>query len=138
MTKLRSNLRELLVESYNSVVQSATFREWVLMESENDPNFFNLAFDADFEQDFDASLSDDQRTEWEEYVNNLEELTYNVVFNDESSSNDKGFELSMDEALDWIKANESDETSYFNAYKGGTVSIVCNETGRTVFSQNIR
>lgn len=62
--------------------------------------------------------------------------TYDVHFNDSIESNNKGFSLSIKECRDWIEANKG--TSYFTDYKGGTVSIVCNETGETVFEQEIK
>lgn len=54
--------------------------------------------------------------------------TYDIVFNDNENSNNKGFSLSLEEAENYIEGNES----YFQDYKGGTVSIICNETGETV------
>lgn len=63
--------------------------------------------------------------------------TYNVVFNDETSSNDKGFEMSYDYCLNYIRENNGTNHSYFADYKKGTVSIVCNETGETVFETEV-
>jgi len=65
------------------------------------------------------------------------EKTYNVVFNDETSSNDKGFKESYNYCMNYIKSNNGTNNSYFASYKGGTVSIVCNETGETVFETNV-
>ena len=58
--------------------------------------------------------------------------TYNVVFNDDTNSNDKGFHI-LQYCKDYIKENNGTNESYFEDYKGGTVSIVCNETDETVF-----
>ena len=60
---------------------------------------------------------------------NIMNYTYDVVFNDDNHSNHKGFKLSFTECKSYIK-NHKD--SYFEDYKGGTVSIVCNETGETI------
>lgn len=64
--------------------------------------------------------------------------TYNVYFNDESDSNDKGFELSYNESMDYIRTWNGTDESYFADYKGGTVSIVDNETGNTVYEELVR
>lgn len=65
------------------------------------------------------------------------EKTYNVVFNDETSSNNKGFQLTFQECLNYIETHNGTNESYFADYKGGTVSIVCNETGETVYETNV-
>ena len=137
MATLRSNLRDSLVENYNSSMQETLFVEWVVLNSQNDPDFFRFAFQEDFEKDFDSSMSDAQQEEWSEFVSSLEELSYDIQFNDETDSNNKGFSISMSEAKNWIEANKSDETTYFGDYKGGTVSIICNETGSVIFEENI-
>lgn len=68
----------------------------------------------------------------------METNTHDIVFNDNESSSDKGFIMTLQEAKDWIKFNKSQGTSYFPDYKGGAVSIVCNETGETVYSEPIK
>ncbi len=64
--------------------------------------------------------------------------TYNIHFNDSENSNDKGFAVTLEEAKNYIKANNGTSESYFADYKGGTVSIVCNETGDTVHEEEVR
>ena len=61
--------------------------------------------------------------------------TYDIYFNDANDSNNKGFKLSIEECKSWIDNNRGE--SYFEDYQGGTVSIVCNETGETVYEENI-
>lgn len=61
------------------------------------------------------------------------EKTYDVLFNDENSSNNKGFKITLDQCLYYIQQNNGTGVSYFSDYIDGTVSIVCNETGETVF-----
>lgn len=55
--------------------------------------------------------------------------TYDVQFDSDTDSNSKGFMLTFDECLDYIKENNTgiNRGSYFEDYKGGTVSIVLNE-----------
>lgn len=70
-------------------------------------------------------------------VKNLSNMkTYNVQFNDSENSNDKGFQLTIEDCKNWINSNKTNDT-YFRDYAGGTVSIVCNETGNIVFEENI-
>lgn len=64
--------------------------------------------------------------------------TYDVHFNNENSSNNKGFKISLDECKSYIQQNNGTEVSYFADYKNGTVSIVCNETSETVFETEVR
>lgn len=63
--------------------------------------------------------------------------TYNVVFNDDLNSDQKGFAYTYREALHYINQYNGTNESYFADYKGGTVSIVCNETGETVLNKNV-
>lgn len=63
--------------------------------------------------------------------------TYNVHFNDANDSMNKGFSDSFEDCMGWIEANRNDKSTYFGDYVGGTVSIVCNETGETVYEEGI-
>lgn len=64
--------------------------------------------------------------------------TYDVFFNSDTSSNNKGWKATYEYCLEWIRENNGTTESYFADYKGGTVSIVCNETGETVYEDNVR
>ena len=64
--------------------------------------------------------------------------TYDVHFNDDQDSNNKGFEYTLEEAKDYIQAYNGTNESYFEDYKGGTVSVVCNETGETVYEEEVK
>jgi len=63
--------------------------------------------------------------------------TFDIFFNDDNNSNNKGFALSLEDAKSYIKSNNGTNESYFKDYKGGTVSIVCNETEEKVFETEI-
>lgn len=67
-----------------------------------------------------------------------DELTYDVYFNDEIDSNNKGFEYSLVDAKGYIDSYNGTNESYFEDYKGGIVSIVCNKTGETVYEVDIK
>lgn len=64
--------------------------------------------------------------------------TYDVVFNNDTDSNSKGFKSSVEDCKKYIELNNGSNDSYFADYKGGIVSVVCNETGETVYSEEIR
>ncbi len=64
--------------------------------------------------------------------------TYDIHFNDSESSNNKGFRESLEYCLNYIQMHNGTNDSYFADYKGGTVSIVCNETGETVYEEEIK
>jgi len=64
--------------------------------------------------------------------------TYDIHFNDENDSNNKGFNLTIQECKDYIKANNGTNHSYFEDYKGGIVSIICNDTSEVVFEKIIK
>lgn len=59
--------------------------------------------------------------------------TYDVYFNSNTSSDNKGFKMSLEEAQDYIEINNGTNESYFEDYKGGTVSIYCNETEEVIY-----
>ncbi len=64
--------------------------------------------------------------------------TYDVHFNNSADSNSKGFEETFEYCKDYIRAHNGTDWSYFKDYKGGTVSVVCNETGEEVYSEKIK
>lgn len=64
--------------------------------------------------------------------------TYNVVFNDDKSSNSKGFAVSLNDAISYIQANNGTYCGYFADYKGGTVSVVNNQTGEAVYEEQVK
>ena len=66
------------------------------------------------------------------------EKTYDVVFNDNENSNSKGFAVDLDSAIAYIQANNGSNYSYFADYKGGTVAVVNNQTGETVYQEDVR
>lgn len=61
--------------------------------------------------------------------------TYDVHFND---SNSKGFEMTIEDAKSYITSNNDTNNSYFADYKGGTVSVVCNQDGETVYEEEVK
>lgn len=68
----------------------------------------------------------------------MENSTYDIVFNSNTSSNAKGFKKSIEECQKYIAMHNGTNTSYFEDYKGGSVSIVCNETEEVVFEAEVK
>ncbi len=64
--------------------------------------------------------------------------TYDIHFNDPENSNSEGFKESFEYCKQYIEMHNGSNHSYFADYKRGTVSIVCNETGETVFEEEIK
>jgi hypothetical protein len=67
-----------------------------------------------------------------------DEKTYDIVFNDDTSSNCKGFHESLQYCKDYIAANNGTDRSYFKDYRGGVVSIICNDTQETIYNETVR
>jgi len=64
--------------------------------------------------------------------------TYNIFFNDNENSNDLGLKSDLEYCKNYIEMHNGSNHSYFEDYKGGTVSIVCNETEETVFETEVK
>lgn len=79
---------------------------------------------------FDEDGNDTMEVQWDA-------RTYDVHFNDESDSNSKGMVATIEDCREYIRENNGTNESYFADYKGGTVSIVCNETGETVYEEEV-
>lgn len=63
---------------------------------------------------------------------------FDVVFNDSVDSSCKGFSESYENCLDYINTYNGTSYSYFEDYKGGTVSIVDSETREEVYSEPVK
>lgn len=72
--KNREYKEQILRESYNEYIENGsdniTLREYVEREAENDPGFFIWLFD-DGELDRISKLSDEQREEFKEFLEEL-------------------------------------------------------------------
>lgn len=111
--------------------------DYICSQEENDPNFYRWIFDEDFAEDFDNSLSNDQIIEYIKFKE-AQKLTYDVVFNDDTNSNQKNMNDELDICYSYIKNYNGTNESYFEDYKGGTVSIICNQTGEVVHSELVK
>ena len=87
--------------------------------------------------DEDAKLIEDN-DDFDGYDFHLTDLSYDVHFDDENSSNCKGWAIGFAECKDYIDAYNGSNESYFSDYKGGTVSIYCHETDETVYSEQVK
>ena len=63
--------------------------------------------------------------------------TYDIQFNNDHSSNCKGFKATLRYCVGYICNHNGTDNSYFKDYKGGTVSIICNENNKVVFNTKV-
>lgn len=61
----------ILTENFKQGAAGSTLKEYVLSEANSDPNFYRWLFGADLEQDFDTSLTDEQKSEFQSFLNSL-------------------------------------------------------------------
>jgi hypothetical protein len=64
--------------------------------------------------------------------------TYDIYFDSNEDSNNKGFKESLEYCKNYIKSFNGTNHSYFKDYKGGTVSIISNTTAKTVYTTKVR
>jgi len=69
---------------------------------------------------------------------NENKATYDIHFNDEYNSNNKGFKESLAFCKKYIKIFNGTKESYFADYKNGYVQIVNNQTGNVVYSTKVK
>lgn len=92
-------------------------------------------------EDLREAFEEARKEAFKNWLENLEEesdLTYDIRFADDSDSNSKGFKCSLSFCINYVETYNGTSESYFADYKGGTVSIVCNETGEEVYATTIR
>ena len=64
--------KQILIENYNQADNgSMTLKEYAEREADNDPNFFRWLFGYNLEQDFDLSMSEDEKREYQDFLNEL-------------------------------------------------------------------
>ncbi|MCH3994842.1 MAG: hypothetical protein LKE54_07315 [Prevotella sp.] len=85
-----------------------------------------------------AIAGDGALTSSGDYVLGKIEKTYDVVFSDDTSDDNKGFEEPLEYCKDYIRSNNGTNNSYFEDYKGGTVWIKDNQTEEMVYSEKVR
>ena len=64
--------------------------------------------------------------------------TFDIIFNNDTNSNSKGWSESYEYCLDYIKRYNGTNESYFEDYKGGVVSIYDNDAEETVYEEIIK
>ena len=69
---------------------------------------------------------------------NTQTNTFDVIFNDSEGSNNMGWERSLEYCKNYITNHNGTNKSYFADYKGGSVSVICNETEEIVYEETVR
>lgn len=120
MKTINSSKIEVLRESYEQQVNTheISFRDYIELEAQSGSNFFRFLFDEDFEQDFDTSLTDEHREEYERFLNKLQD--YNIFYI-EVEDEENTLVCRVEEKLETIKANtlennSEDERTLFGFY----------------------
>lgn len=105
-----------------------TIEEWFEIATEEYLTYFDLT--EEYEKNWDTV---------EEFIEKLrtKPFTFDIYFNDDYDSNNKGFRYTYEEAKAYIDTYNGTDESYFEDYKGGVVSIVNNETEETVYEVEI-
>jgi hypothetical protein len=67
----------------------------------------------------------------------VEKQTYDIYFQSNNSSMNKGFRFSLEQAKNYIDIHNGINHSYFQDFKGGMAQIVCNETEEVVYETEI-
>jgi hypothetical protein len=69
---IQSNKKQIIIENYNKVDNSSmTLKEYAEREADNDPQFFRWLFDKDFKEDFDYSLTEQEKEQYNDFLNEL-------------------------------------------------------------------
>ena len=139
-----NNKLQIMKEGYadylrNGKDYNSNLREYVEAKADSDPSFFRWLFNNDNLDDF-ADLTDEQKEEYDDFLDVCEEnsFTYDVYFDDDNNTNGEGWHESYQYCKDYIESNNGSNWSYFEDYKGGIVSIYCNETGEEVYSERVK
>jgi len=66
-----ANKIQALQENYKANEAGLSLREYVESEADSDPNFFRWLFSEELEQDFDSSLTAEQKEEYQKFLNEL-------------------------------------------------------------------
>jgi hypothetical protein len=65
------------------------------------------------------------------------ELTFDIVFDSDTSSNNKGFSNDFEYCFNYVNIHNGTNHSYFKVYKGENVSIYCNEMEEIVYTTKV-
>ena len=63
---------------------------------------------------------------------------FDVQFDDDDNTNSKGWNETYGYCKYYIESTNGTNESYFEDYKGGTVSIINNETGETAYWEEVK
>lgn len=73
-----------------------------------------------------------------DYFKEFAKKTYDVCFDNDNSSNNEGWHEPYQYCKNYIEMYNGTNEDYFADYKGGLVSIYCNETGKTVYCEKVK
>jgi hypothetical protein len=68
----------------------------------------------------------------------MKKLTFDIMFNSNTSSDSLGYKMTKKEAKEYIKMWNGSNHLYFEDYKGGSVCAYCNETEEMFFETTVK
>lgn len=88
----------------------------------------------------DCAYTADKQDEWldnktEELVNDYKILTYDVFFHDDMSTENKGFKMTLEDAMSYV---DTLAPYQYKGYEGGIAYVRCNETEEVVYKVDIK
>lgn len=88
----------------------------------------------------DCAYTADKQDEWldnktEELVNDYKILTYDVFFHDDMSTENKGFKMTLEDAMSYV---DTFAPYQYKGYEGGVAYVRCNETEEVVYKVDIK
>lgn len=73
MKTIRSNAEQVLKSDYNEYAdKSQSFKDYVELCSQSDPNFFSWLFDEELGSDFDTDLTEEHRESFSDFLKSLQ------------------------------------------------------------------
>lgn len=67
---IRSNALQILQETFEET-EGTSLKQYVIDSSKADPNFFRWLFNEDLENDFDSSLTDAHKSEFDNFISEI-------------------------------------------------------------------
>lgn len=141
---MKSNVEQLVegIVSDNTQFINGNVAEYLLNNAENmEFGWYEFLTTEEIEEfENDSKRQEELIAEVTEFINDNfnyemkdddeeeEEQTYDIRFDDEQDSESKSFSENLEYCKMYIKTNNSSNDETFKKYKGGTATIVCNET----------
>lgn len=110
---IQNYIKAQLLDNYYGAI-GYSYKEWLKVSAENEPGFFAYLFNASGEDSIDSinDLSDRQRESWEEFLNEVDNLTvgdYINHFDSDTADETLLYPVRRDGDYYWITGAELEE-----------------------------